>query len=51
MKEGDRNTKVFDKMANVHRRKNFVVRIEVNGVSLFGKNEIKVGMIKAFHNL
>ena len=32
LKEGDRNTRFFHKMANAHRRKNQIGRIRINGV-------------------
>ena len=34
LKEGDRNTKFFHKMANAHRRRNFLAKIKINGAWL-----------------
>lgn len=50
LKEGDKNTKFFRKMAHVHRRIKFMGKIKVNGVWLNGENKIKEGVAKAYHN-
>ena len=50
-KEGDRNTGFFHKMANTHKRRNYVDKIKINGVWLSEENEIKEGVVKAFRSL
>ena len=32
LKEGDRNTSFFHKMANGHKRRNHMARLKINGV-------------------
>ena len=32
LKEGDRNTRFFHKMANAHKRRNHMARLKINGV-------------------
>ena len=51
LKEGDRNTGYFHKMANAHRRRNCLRKISINGKLLEQEAEIKVGLIDAFKNL
>lgn len=51
MKEGDRNTSSFHKIANAHRRRNSLARIKINGTWLSKKNDIKEGVVRAFQNL
>ena len=36
LREGDRNTGYFHRMANAHRRVNFLDKIKINGVRLTG---------------
>ena len=43
LKEGDRNTRFFHKMANARRRRNFMAKLGVNGELLVGENSIKKG--------
>ena len=43
LKEGDKNTGFFHKMANSHRRKNCLSKIKVNGTWLTEEQEIKKG--------
>ena len=38
LKEGDRNTSFFHKMANAHKRTNTLVKVKINGVSLTEAN-------------
>ncbi|RVW54301.1 Transposon TX1 uncharacterized 149 kDa protein [Vitis vinifera] len=48
LKEGDRNTGYFHKMANAHRRRNNVERIKINGAWCIEENEIREGIGNAF---
>ena len=48
LKEGDRNTGFFHKMANAHRRRSNVDKIRINGVWLSEENEIKEGWLVHF---
>ena len=43
LREGDRNTGFFHRMANSHFRKNALVRIKVNGMWLIEWQEIREG--------
>ena len=51
LKDGDKNTGYFHKMANAHRRRNCLGKININGKMLENEAEIKVGLIEAFKNL
>ena len=51
LKEGDKNTGYFHKMANAHRRRNCLGKISINGKMLEKEAEIKVEMVDAFKNL
>ena len=51
LKEGDRNTKFFHRVANSHRRNNALNKIKINGQWLTEEREIKQGMVEAFKNL
>ena len=51
LREGDRNTSFFHKMANSHRRRNCLSKIKINGTWLTEEQEIKGGMVGAFKNL
>ena len=48
LREGDRNTGFFHKMANSHRRRNCLSKIKVDGVWLTEEQEIKRGVVRAF---
>ncbi|RVW37936.1 Transposon TX1 uncharacterized 149 kDa protein [Vitis vinifera] len=48
LREGDRNTGYFHKMANAHRRRNNVDRIKINGAWCIEENEIREGIGNAF---
>ena len=51
LKEGDRNTGFFHRMANAHRRRNCLNSISINGTKCVKEAEIKVGLVNAFQNL
>ena len=40
MKEGDNNTRLFHRVANSHRRTNYIQGIEVNDVLYEDKEEV-----------
>ena len=50
-REGDRNTRFFHKMANVHRRRDALLRIKINGQWFGEYNGFKEGVVNAFQNL
>ncbi|RVX20225.1 Transposon TX1 uncharacterized 149 kDa protein [Vitis vinifera] len=51
LREGDKNTKYFHKMANARARRNFLSKIKVNGVYLSSLAEIKEGVCNAYQTL
>ena len=51
LKEGDRNTGFFHRMANAHLRKNALVKIKINGDWISGEQEIREGVVTAFKSL
>ena len=51
LKEGDRNTGFFHKMANSHRKRNNIDRIRIGDQWLTGTKEVKLGIVKAFKEL
>ena len=51
LKEGDRNTGFFHRMANDHRRRNCLNSICINGRKLEKEADIKEGLVDAFQNL
>ena len=51
LKEGDRNTGFFHRMANAHRRINCLNSISINGTKYDKEAEIKEGLVNAFQNL
>ena len=51
LKDGDKNTGYFHKMANAHRRRNCLGKISINGKMMEKEVEIKVGLIEAFKNI
>ena len=51
LKEGDRNTGFFHRMANSHRRRNSITSIRINGRRLVKEAEVKEGLISAFQSL
>ena len=50
LKEGDRNTDFFHRMANAHRRRNCLNNISINGRKLVKEADIKDGLVNAFQN-
>ena len=48
LKEGDRNTSFFHKMANSHRRRNVINKIKINGFRLSDDNDIPNRVVAAF---
>ena len=51
LREGDKNTGYFHKMANAHKRVNSMVKIKINGVWVSKDSDIKEGVVQAFHSL
>ena len=51
LKEGDRNTRFFHRMANSHRRRNSIRNISINGRRCVKDPEIKEGLVGAFQSL
>ena len=51
MKEGDRNTRFFQRMANSNRRRNSIRNISINGRRCVKEPEIKEGLVGAFQSL
>ena len=51
MKEGDRNTGFFHKMANAHRRRNTMTKVKINEVSFTEEVDIREGITQAFQSL
>ncbi|WJZ83279.1 hypothetical protein VitviT2T_002974 [Vitis vinifera] len=51
LKEGDRNTSFFHRMANAHRRRNNMERIRINGVWKSEENGMSEGIVNAFRTL
>ena len=48
LKEGDRNTGFFHKMANSHKKSNTIERIRIGGDWLEGDEEVRTGIVNAF---
>ena len=51
LREGDKNTKYFHKMANAKARRNFLSKIIVNGVNLSSLEDINEGVCSAYQSL
>ncbi|RVW20876.1 Transposon TX1 uncharacterized 149 kDa protein [Vitis vinifera] len=49
LKEGDKNTGFFHRMANAHRNNNTVDRVKIDGVWLEEDQEVREGTANAFH--
>ncbi|KAJ9671525.1 hypothetical protein PVL29_025297 [Vitis rotundifolia] len=50
LKEGDKNTGFFYRMANAHWRNNSVDRIKINGVEVVEEQEVREGIVNAFQH-
>ena len=48
LKEGDRNTGFFYRMANSHRRGNQIHKMRINGVWVTKETELRQGIVQAF---
>ncbi|XP_059630187.1 uncharacterized protein LOC132273186 [Cornus florida] len=51
LKDGDRNTKFFHRLANAHRRCNHIERIRVNGSELWREDEVRGGIASFYWQL
>ena len=51
LRERDRNTGYFHRMATAHQRVNSLVRIKINGVWLLEEQEVREGVANAFQQL
>ncbi|RVW93878.1 Transposon TX1 uncharacterized 149 kDa protein [Vitis vinifera] len=51
LREGDRNTGFFHRMASAHRRNNIMGRIKVNGEWLVEEQEVREGVVNSFQQL
>ena len=51
LREGDKNTGFFHRMANAHHRNNSLDRIKINGVWLSEKQEVGEGIANAYQQM
>lgn len=51
MKQGDRNTKFFHKVANANRRFNTIDKLNINGTQVEGLNTIKAEILSFYQQL
>ncbi|KAG5543219.1 hypothetical protein RHGRI_016093 [Rhododendron griersonianum] len=51
LKEGDRNTRFFHRMANCNRRKNFIGKIRIGNSILEEEEEVKIGIANFYASL
>ncbi|RVW85327.1 putative ribonuclease H protein [Vitis vinifera] len=51
LREGDKNTGYFHRMANAHRRRNAMERVKISGVWLSEERTVRTGIVDAFHRL
>ncbi|RVW45034.1 Transposon TX1 uncharacterized 149 kDa protein [Vitis vinifera] len=49
LKEGDKNTRFFHRMANAHRNNNTLDKVKIDGVWLEEDQEVREGIANAFH--
>ena len=51
LKEGDRNTSYFHRMANSHRRRIDIFGLKINGVWFIEQDELRQGIVNAYKTL
>ena len=51
LKEGDRNTRFFHKMANSRKRRNHLSKLRINGVRTTEEGTLKQDIVRAFKSL
>ena len=51
LREGDRNTGFFHRMANARRRVNALVKIKINGVRITEEQDMREGIANAYQQL
>ena len=51
LREGDRNTGYFHRIANANRRNNYLDRIKIDGVSLSEEQEVREGVANAYQQM
>ncbi|RVW17754.1 Transposon TX1 uncharacterized 149 kDa protein [Vitis vinifera] len=51
LKEGDKNTSFFHKMANARAKRKFLSKVKINGVTLIDEEDIKSRMCRAYRTL
>ena len=51
LREGDKNTGFFHKMAIAHKRGNSMVKIKINGTWVTEERDIKDRVVQVFHSL
>ena len=51
LREGNKNTGYFHRMANVHRRRHTMERIKISKAGLLEEHEVRTGIVDAFHRL
>ena len=51
LREGDRNTSYFHRMATAHRRVSSLDRVKINGVWLSEEQEVREGVVNAFQQM
>ena len=51
LREGDKNTGYFHRMAAAHRRINHMDRIKINGVWLTEEKDVREGVVNVFQHL
>ena len=48
LKKGDRNTGFFHRMTNLHRRRNTITKMRINGQFITGEEQLRLRIAKAF---